>query len=347
MRGVVNFKATLKKAQDVLRFDLENRPFIGISRYSGKRLLSRKTVRQRFTRRVSISQQKIHFVTGKGGVGKSAFAAALALKFAEIGEKTLLVELGSRGFFSYVWGKKIVFDPQVVHPNLELSRWDGLDCLQEYFLHLLKVKPLVNLIFENKIMNALVRASPALNELSVLGKATSGIRKVGPKIDYQNIVIDAYATGHFKALLNAPRGLGQAIPKGPMGDQSRQIERVITNPLLTKVYIVTLPEELPVNESLELKSFLQTEFSQKAHFILNKTVGTEVTAKELNVIQQKISTGQNMVSYLKQALEDQKKYSELLKHQGESLMEIENFYLPTSLELYRKIVNCLEVSQFD
>ena len=60
-------------------------------------------------------------------------------------------------------------------------------------------------------MRSFVRAAPGLKELAILGKLTSGIRKWGPKFEYENVVVDAYSSGHFLALLNAPKGLGELI----------------------------------------------------------------------------------------------------------------------------------------
>ncbi|MEO0336264.1 MAG: ArsA-related P-loop ATPase, partial [Pseudomonadota bacterium] len=139
-----------------------------------------------------IANQKLHLVTGKGGVGKSTVAAGLAIKLSQSGQKTLLVELGERSFFSAAWDRDFGFAPQSVEPNLSVARWQGEDCLKEYLGYLLKVSRIAELFFENRVMKALVNSAPALKELAIAGKLTSWPRQVGPPLDFQHIVLDAY-----------------------------------------------------------------------------------------------------------------------------------------------------------
>jgi anion-transporting ArsA/GET3 family ATPase len=142
--------------------------------------------------------------------------------------------------------------PLVLADGLWLSQWSGESCLREYVLHYLRIERLYRLFFENRVMRALVNVAPGLPEVAIVGKATSGPRKVGPAMPYQNVVIDSFATGHSLALWRAPRGMGQAIAFGPMGQHSRQMDEVMRNPVLNRIVIVTLAEELPVQETIEL-----------------------------------------------------------------------------------------------
>lgn len=220
---------------------------------------------------------EIHFVTGKGGVGKSVVAAALACRRAREGKKTLLVELGNQSFYKDFLGlNQIGYAPTPWRENLSVAIWKGADCLREYALHLLKIQSLYQLFFENPVSRALIQVAPGLQELAILGKLTSGPpRFVGPAFDFEVIVVDAYSTGHFLALLSAPHGMSQAIRFGPMGEQSRGIDKVIRDPNVCKYYIVTLPEELPVIETLELEKKLRDDFGITATRILNKILPDE------------------------------------------------------------------------
>jgi anion-transporting ArsA/GET3 family ATPase len=151
-----------------------------------------------------------------------------------------------------------------------LSIWSGADCLKEYALHLLKIEALYNLFFENKLSKSLIEVAPSLPELSILGKITSGIRKVGPLLNFDSIVVDSFSTGHMISLLKAPRGMLDAIPIGPMGEQTRGIIEVIKNKRNCKYWITCLPEELPVIESIDLAQQLYAETNIKPHLIMNK-----------------------------------------------------------------------------
>ena len=218
-----------------------------------------------------MNEAPLIFVTGKGGVGKSAVAAALALREARRGRRTLLAELGETSFFEQWFSIPVGHQPvPFLDPNLSVCRWEPQACLREYLLHYLRVESLVDLFFENRVMRALVQAAPALREIALLGKITSGLRQVGPALPYDVIVVDAFATGHFKALMSAPRGLAQAVRFGPMGEQSRAMGRLLSDSQTAQYYVVSLAEELPVQEAVELHEFIWRDLHVSSHLILNR-----------------------------------------------------------------------------
>lgn len=224
--------------------------------------------------------KRIHFFTGKGGTGKSAVAAGFALARARAGVKTLLVEIGNESFYREWWpDANLAYKPHPVDKNLSVAHWSGLNALRAYAVHLIKIEKLVNIFFENAVTRSLIEIAPGLLELAILGQITSGPRKHGPIFDFDEIVVDAFATGHFLSLLRAPRGMSQAIRLGPMGEQSRGIDQVITDPRWTDIYVVATPEEMPVQEAGELRAQLQKEFGLSSRLILNKWIDTPPTAK--------------------------------------------------------------------
>ena len=106
--------------------------------------------------------EEIHFVTGKGGTGKSVLAAGLALREARKGRKTLLVELGDRSFYKDFFSLPAVdYQPTPFEKNLDIARWSGLDALREYAIYLVKVERLVKLFFENSVSRSLIEIAPA------------------------------------------------------------------------------------------------------------------------------------------------------------------------------------------
>lgn len=226
--------------------------------------------------------KKIIFVSGKGGVGKSTLAATLALDLSLRGRKTLLIELGSSSFFeSFLGVPGIQHAPTQMRKDLWVSRWDTDSCLREYVVHYIKAEKMYQLFFENRVMKSLIDVAPPLKELAILGKITSSILKVGPSMDFEHLVVDGFSTGHFLALLRAPRGVGQAVRKGPMGEQSRRINEVVANPAHTAYCISTLMDELPVSESLILGAALRNEFNAEPLVFCNKVLKSPIPPAEL------------------------------------------------------------------
>jgi anion-transporting ArsA/GET3 family ATPase len=193
-----------------------------------------------------------------------------------------LVELGERSYFRHVFHAEIGLNPVHINTHLEVARWEGETCLREYLHHLIKIEQVVKLFFGNKVMRALIQAAPALRELALLGKMTSGPRRVGPAFPYDELVVDAYSTGHFRALWRAPVGMAEAIPYGPMGDQSRAILQTLKDPKLTRVYVTVVPEELPVTEGLELARDIQAELEQDPHIIFNRRLECPLRKEQLS-----------------------------------------------------------------
>jgi hypothetical protein len=233
-------------------------------------------------------EQKIILVSGKGGVGKTAVAAALAIHQAHDGKRVLLAELGEKSFLQHVFPGSGGVKPVTVTAGLDVVRWDPNSCLREYMLHYLRVERVVDLLFANRITQALIGAAPALRELALLGKITSGRRGVGPDLPYDVIVVDAFATGHFKALLMAPVGMAEVVRFGPMGEQSRMIVDVCRDPAATKVVLVTLPEELPVNETGELRDFLLRRFGIEPLVVVNKNLPMPLSVDEIEGVRARL-----------------------------------------------------------
>lgn len=244
--------------------------------------------------------QEIHFVTGKGGVGKSVVAAALAFKMSQKGQRVLLVELGDQSFYKdYFRLPRVGFVPVSLAGNLDVALWTGAECLREYAHHLLKVERLANLFFENPVMRTFLNIAPALSELAILGKITSGPRKHGPALPYDCVVVDAYATGHFLALLDAPTGMGQVVQFGPMAEQSRSIVAVTNDPGICRYHVVTLPEDLPIKESLELRQGLIAKTGIEPTVLLNKVLKTDISLEELQKISEGLDDEAQFAGYLK------------------------------------------------
>ncbi len=288
-------------------------------------------------------KQEIHFVTGKGGVGKSVVAAALALKLSRQGKNVLLVELGDQSFFKDFFElADVTFHPQQIKPNLSLALWTGESCLREYAQYLVKVESLAKLFFDNAVMRAFINIAPGLPELAMLGKITSGPRKYGPPMNFDCLVVDAFATGHFKALMEAPAGMAQAVQIGPMGEQSRSIIRVLKDSEITKYHIVSLPEELPLKESMELAETLRKEFEVEPTLVMNKVLDVNIPRSSLQTAESLTTSDLGLFAqYLEQQLDRQSQITDQAKAQFKKIIKVPLFFETNPWTLVEKAVEKL------
>jgi len=213
---------------------------------------------------------KIHWVSGKGGVGKSTFAYALGQQMAAQGERALVVEIGERSFFAYALDTSIAYEPVQVEEKLYVAHWEWQRCLREYVTHFIKIESLVKLFMENTVMRNIMAVAPGLAEIAILGKVTSGIRNVGPKFEWDHIILDAHSTGHTKAYLRAPMALHSAIGIGPLGQHAKGIDEVLLSKEHMNYYLVTLPEDLPTQETLSFHKEMKDEFNIDFKVVMNQ-----------------------------------------------------------------------------
>ena len=202
------------------------------------------------------------FVVGKGGVGKTTVSAALALAAARRGKRVLVAMCNARERLSYLLDSAPI-GPQVteVVPGVDAVNMLPRLALEEYGQMVLKVRALYKAIFDNRFVAAFLRGTPGLEAWSMLGKAyyhTKELDKAGRR-RYDMVIVDAPATGHGLDMLRVPQVLVDVAPPGLLRREAEAALSLFRDPARAGVLLVTLPEEMPVAETLELHTTLRDE----------------------------------------------------------------------------------------
>jgi hypothetical protein len=202
----------------------------------------------------TLLDRRLLIVTGKGGVGKSTLSAALALIAARSGKRVLVCEVNAQERVAPLLGAPPA-GPRVSEalPGLFTVNVTPHEAMREYGLMVLKFRTIYEAVFENRLVRYFLRVIPSLAELVMLGKILNEVRaqeQGRPRWDL--VVVDAPATGHAVQLLRVPGALVDTVPGGPLRHDAEWMQALLVDPALTALSIVTLPEEMPVNEAIEL-----------------------------------------------------------------------------------------------
>ncbi len=214
------------------------------------------------------SQSRVLIVAGKGGVGKTTMVAALAHMAAEAGMSVLVVELEGRSSVGAAFGldEALGYDGAVLRaagatlvddhdPSDTAAIPPGTvqartitpdDALLEYLADH-GLKRISKRLMSSGIVDIVAGAIPGIRDILVLGKVKqierSGIADL--------VLVDAPATGHTMTFLSSAGGLVDAARGGPLRNQAADVVALLSDPARCQVALVTLPEEMPVNEVIE------------------------------------------------------------------------------------------------
>ncbi len=215
----------------------------------------------------SMLDKRLIFVTGKGGVGKSTVAAALGVAAARRGKRTIVCEVAAQERMSGVFHKQRVgYHETRIAENLYGFSVDPQRALEEYLLQQIRVKPLYDMLFKNRVFTYFAAATPGMRELVTIGKVWELAqldRRVKKAPKYDVVIVDAPATGHGLGILRTPKTFGDIARVGPIKRQADAIHEFITDPKLTAICAVAWPEEMPVNETLDLQRSLRKDLGMK------------------------------------------------------------------------------------
>jgi anion-transporting ArsA/GET3 family ATPase len=210
-----------------------------------------------------VLEKRLIYVTGKGGVGKTTVSAALGLMAARRGKRTIVCEVAEQERISSTFGiGPVGYRETEVAPGLSAISMDPEQAKQEWLRYQLPSGTLARVLGHSRIFQYLSAAAPGLNELVTIGKLWELAqleRKTAAASPYDLVIVDAPASGHGLAMLRAPLTYADVARVGPIRRQALKIHSFLVDPAVTGVVVVALPEEMPVNETLELGERLRDE----------------------------------------------------------------------------------------
>ncbi len=205
---------------------------------------------------VALLDRKLLFVTGKGGVGKSTVAAGLALLASQHGKRTLVGEVDAKGNLADFYEvQPTSFDAREVAPNLFAMSMQTEESLKEYLRLQLKIPLVARIGPLARTFDFVAQAAPGVKEVLIIGKFLWEVREQ----HYDLVVVDGAATGHAVAQLAAPQSIREMVKVGLVHDQTGWMLEILGDPAQTGAVIVASPEEMPVNETIELAGRIREE----------------------------------------------------------------------------------------
>jgi len=202
---------------------------------------------------LALSSQRLVVVTGKGGVGKSTVAAALARAAADAGRRVLAVDVAGSGLARRLGVAGASLEPTASAAGPYVAAVEPAEALGDWVRGFMPLPLLSRRLLESTTFQIIAAAAPGLPEYLVLQRLNAWLdeRRLG-RVRWQLVVVDAPASGHSLPLLSAPATLTALARVGPIATTLARIDRRLHDPGRTAVWIVTRPEELPVAETIEL-----------------------------------------------------------------------------------------------
>ncbi|MGN6189435.1 MAG: ArsA family ATPase [Conexibacter sp.] len=262
----------------------------------------------------SLADKRLVFVTGKGGVGKSTVAIALAIAAARRGLRAIVAELSGQARAAEAFGISPPSGEEVrLTENLYALSVDMEQAMEEY-LHE-RAGRVGDLLAASRAFHAFAHATPGMRELLSIGKVwelAADRRRVPGTQPYDLVVVDAPATGHALGALRAPATFAEIARVGPIANQGRTIDATLRDPAQTAVVAVALPEEMPVTETLALRRRLRAAIGQQpAAVVVNACLPERLGPRQAKSVADALATTEDRVAHaaLRAALSQQARAS--------------------------------------
>ncbi len=204
---------------------------------------------------MSLFDKRLIVIGGKGGVGRTTAASALAVAASRRGRRVLLCQTKSKERLSSLFGVGPVGTELVrLRDHLWAVNMTPQAALREYGAMVLHSQFIAKQVLENKVSRAFLRAVPGLEDYAMLGKTWfHTTEEEDGRHKWDLVILDGPATGHIVTLLSIPQAILDAVPEGPLTRPAAATLSLMRDPGRAAMVLVTLAEDLPSNEAIELK----------------------------------------------------------------------------------------------
>ncbi|GMQ84455.1 MAG: hypothetical protein BMS9Abin07_0019 [Acidimicrobiia bacterium] len=190
--------------------------------------------------------RRLVLVSGKGGVGKSAVAAALAIVAARHGRRVLAIAMTEAlGLASHLGVEALGAEPIQVHPGLFCSVIDRANALDQYLKLQVRAARSIPTTQLTKALNVLVETAPGVREIVTMGKPIFEVWEG----TWDLVIADAPPLGQLQSYLTAPQTITGLVPTGAVREQAASLQSTLSDPAVSGLVLVTTAEELPIVET--------------------------------------------------------------------------------------------------
>lgn len=205
---------------------------------------------------MDLIDRRLLFVTGKGGVGKTAVSAALGALAASRGKHTLVCEVDAKGNLAdFFEAEPTEFNARELAPDLFAMSMSTEESLREYLKLQLRIPLLARIGPLARSFDFVAQAAPGVKEILTVGKLAYEVKEE----NWDLVIVDSSATGHIVGQLAAPDAINELVQVGRVRDQTEWMSQILADPDKTGAVVVSAPEEMPVNETLELVESIRTD----------------------------------------------------------------------------------------
>jgi anion-transporting ArsA/GET3 family ATPase len=201
-------------------------------------------------------ERRLIIVSGKGGVGKSAIAVALALRAQRAGKRVLISAMTDQvGLAAHLGADRLGYSPATFHGGIQAMAIDRAEALDEYIKVQLRMPSAAPIRALSRAMQVLADTAPGIREVITMGKPIFDVWQGRHDL----VIVDAPPIGQLMSYLRAPAVVSDLVPTGAVRDQAHRMAAMLIDPEQAALVLLTTPEELPTMETAEALNELEAD----------------------------------------------------------------------------------------